>query len=57
MAVAWHAARQPAKPALITDAGTVTYGELNTRANRLARASSARHPARRRRCAAVLEPI
>jgi long-chain acyl-CoA synthetase len=38
MAVAWHAARQPQTPALITDAETVTYGELNARANRLARA-------------------
>jgi long-chain acyl-CoA synthetase len=38
MAVAWHAARQPDQPALISDAGTITYGELNARANRLARA-------------------
>ena len=38
MAVAWHARRRPATPALITTAGTITYGELNARANRLARA-------------------
>ena len=38
MAVAWHAARGPETPALITNAGTITYGELNARANRLARA-------------------
>src|SRR2546430_5305832 len=38
MAVAWHAQRRPATPALITPAATVTYGELNERANRLARA-------------------
>ncbi len=38
MAVAWHAARRPATPVLITPAGTITYGELNERANRLARA-------------------
>jgi long-chain acyl-CoA synthetase len=38
MAVAWHAARQPDTPALVSDAGTVTYRELNARANRLARA-------------------
>jgi len=38
MAVAWHARRRPSTPALITTAGTITYGELNERANRLARA-------------------
>ena len=38
MAVAWHAARGPATPALITTARTITFGELNARANRLARA-------------------
>ena len=38
MAVAWHAARRPATPALITPTETVTYAELNGRANRLARA-------------------
>ena len=38
MAVAWHAARGPDTPALITTTGTITYGELNARANRLARA-------------------
>jgi long-chain acyl-CoA synthetase len=38
MAVAWHARRGPAAPALITPAAIVTYGELNERANRLARA-------------------
>ena len=38
MAAAWHAARGPDTPALITTAGTITYGELNARANRLARA-------------------
>jgi long-chain acyl-CoA synthetase len=38
MAIAWHAARGPDAPALITNAGTITYGELNARANRLARA-------------------
>ena len=38
MAIAWHAARVPARPALITDTETVTYAELNERANRLARA-------------------
>src|SRR5205823_1209552 len=36
--VAWHARRRPSTPALITTAGTITYGELNERANRLARA-------------------
>lgn len=38
MAVAWHAARHPTKPALISDSGTVTYAELNARANQMARA-------------------
>ena len=38
MAVAWHAVRGPDTPALITTTGTITYGELNARANRLARA-------------------
>jgi long-chain acyl-CoA synthetase len=38
MAVAWHAARRPDKPALVSDAGTIKYGELNASANRLARA-------------------
>ena len=38
MAVAWHARRRPATPVLITTVGTITYGELNERANRLARA-------------------
>ena len=38
MAVAWHAARIPATPALITRPGTATYAELNERSNRLARA-------------------
>jgi long-chain acyl-CoA synthetase len=38
MAIAWHAARVPTRPALITDTETVTYAELNERANRLARA-------------------
>ncbi|HEY4397620.1 MAG TPA: AMP-binding protein [Acidimicrobiia bacterium] len=38
MAVAWHARRRPDAPALITTAGTISYGELNQRANRLARA-------------------
>jgi len=38
MAVAWHAARGPDTPALITTVGTITYGELNARANRMARA-------------------
>ena len=38
MAVAWHAARRPDLPALITPTQTVTYAELNGRANRLARA-------------------
>jgi long-chain acyl-CoA synthetase len=43
MAVAWHAARQPDTPALISPTGTVTYAELNGRANRLARAFRRRH--------------
>jgi long-chain acyl-CoA synthetase len=43
MAVAWHAARQPATPALISPTGTVTYAELNERANRLARVFRRRH--------------
>jgi long-chain acyl-CoA synthetase len=47
MAVAWHAARHPDTPALISDAGTVTYGELNERANRLARALRRRGVQRR----------
>jgi long-chain acyl-CoA synthetase len=38
MAVAWHAAGGPDRSALITTTGTITYGELNARANRLARA-------------------
>jgi long-chain acyl-CoA synthetase len=38
MAVAWHAGRRPGTPALITPERTVTYRELNERANRLARA-------------------
>jgi long-chain acyl-CoA synthetase len=38
MAVAWHAGRGPVAPALITPAATITYGQLNERANRLARA-------------------
>ena len=38
MAVAWHAARRPTAPALLSAPGTITYGELNERANRLARA-------------------
>jgi long-chain acyl-CoA synthetase len=38
MAVAWHAARQPTKPALISDSDTVTLAEVNARANQLARA-------------------
>jgi long-chain acyl-CoA synthetase len=42
MAVAWHAARQPDKPALISDAETVRYGELNARANQVARALRSR---------------
>ena len=42
MAVAWHAARQPGKPALISDTETVTYAELTARANRVARALRSR---------------
>ena len=42
MAVAWHAARQPDKPALISDAETVTYAALNARANQVARALRSR---------------
>jgi long-chain acyl-CoA synthetase len=38
MAVAWHAARQPDKAALISPSSMIAYGELNARANRLARA-------------------
>jgi long-chain acyl-CoA synthetase len=38
MAVAWHAARRPDTPALITPTETVTYAQLNGRANQLARA-------------------
>jgi long-chain acyl-CoA synthetase len=38
MAVAWHAGRRPATPALITPTETIAYAELNERANRLARA-------------------
>src|SRR5262249_43450199 len=37
MAIAWHAARRPDTPALITPTETVAYAELNGRANRLAR--------------------
>lgn len=42
MAVAWHAARGPDKAALISDAGTVTYADLNARANQVARALRSR---------------
>ncbi len=46
MAVAWHAARQPTTPALLWASGTITYGNLNERANRLARALRRRGLAR-----------
>lgn len=38
MVVAWHAAQDPDRPAIISEAGDRTYGELNARANQLARA-------------------
>lgn len=38
MLIAWHAAQDPARPAIISEAGDRTYAELNARANRLVRA-------------------
>lgn len=37
MVIAWHAAQDPERPAVISDAGDRTYAELNARANQLAR--------------------
>lgn len=38
MLIAWHAAQAPERPAIISQAGGRSYGELNARANRLVRA-------------------
>ena len=38
MVVAWHAAQAPDRPAIVSEAGNRSYGELNARANRLVRA-------------------
>jgi len=38
MVVAWHAAQAPDRPAIVSEAGNRTYGELNAQANRLVRA-------------------
>lgn len=38
MVIAWHAAMDPQRPAVISQAGNRTYAELNARANQLARA-------------------
>jgi long-chain acyl-CoA synthetase len=42
MVVAWWAARGPERPALYTEYGDRTFGELNTNSNRLVRALRAR---------------
>src|SRR5262245_27051192 len=42
MLLALHAQTAPDRPALISDAGSRTYGELNARANQLVRALRAR---------------
>jgi long-chain acyl-CoA synthetase len=42
MSVALHASEEPARPAIVTAAGSLSYGELNARANQLARALQAR---------------
>lgn len=38
MLIAWHAAQDPERPAIISEAGDRTYAELNARANSLVRA-------------------
>jgi long-chain acyl-CoA synthetase len=38
MIIAWHAAMDPDRPAIISEAGDRTYAELNARANQLVRA-------------------
>lgn len=38
MIIAWHAAADPERPAVISEAGDRTYAELNARANQLTRA-------------------
>jgi long-chain acyl-CoA synthetase len=42
MLLAWYAARQPDRPAIIAPAGNRSFGQLNVRANQLARALRAR---------------
>ena len=42
MTVAMHAAEEPRRPAIVAEGCTVTYGELNARANQLVRALRAR---------------
>ncbi|HVF33462.1 MAG TPA: AMP-binding protein, partial [Acidimicrobiales bacterium] len=42
MTLAWWAGQQPDRPAIISDAGDRTFGELNANANRVARALRAR---------------
>ena len=38
MVLAWHAAQAPERPAIISEHGNRTFGELNARTNALARA-------------------
>lgn len=42
MSVALHASEEPDRPAIVSDEGSLTYAELNGRANQLARALRAR---------------
>ena len=42
MRIAFTASRSPERPAILSERGNLTYGELNARANQLARALRAR---------------